>query len=354
MEFKNYTTDSFIMDESFQQWVYSPDVHSDSYWHEVLQAHPELRDHMEEARQFLLLFNLKENEVSETRRARLKQKINEAIDAADLPPHEEPLAVNMKGTRAEFPYLRFAAVISFVIAAAFVFLYANPSALKLFSDRKKHQTTAKGERSTITLADGTSVWLNADSKLTYPKVFSGKTREVFLDGEAFFDVSEDPAKPFIVRTSAISVRVLGTSFNVRSYDQDDQIRTTLVKGKIILSVTDDESNQLTLKPSQQAVFEKHSRKITLENKVITENFTAWREGKLSFEGQPLSLIIKELERWYDVTIIMENESSLNCPFSAKINNKTLVEVLDLFNASDGIEYTIDEKKVYIKGSLCNE
>ena len=215
--------------------------------------------------------------------------------------------------------------------------------------------TQKGQRSLITLYDGTKVWLNADSQLKYPESFAGKkSREVYLEGEAYFDVAENKDQPFIVTTSDLKVKVLGTAFNIRSYKKDDIIETTLIRGEVKVESTGKQSKEITLRPNQKVVFEKHSRKLMLENQVETDKYTAWREGRLIFEDQPLSEIISALERWYNVTIRLEDTSSLDCHFSAKVDNKSLEEVLDLLKSSENIDYTVNGNEIVITGKLCKE
>jgi transmembrane sensor len=356
MDYKNYTADNFIKDELFQRWVYTPDAQSDAYWIEVLSKYPHLNKPIEEARQFLQVFNFRENDTLDARISKLKKRIDTEIDATDTTPLKVQDAIPAQTALKKKFQLRaiykIAASISIILIATYVaFDYRD---LRLWLSGTNEQVTPKGNRAMINLEDGTRVWLNADSKLTYPESFAESTvRSVTLEGEAFFDVTENPAKPFVVNTAGMRVRVLGTSFNVRSYNYDQEVRTTLVKGKVMIE-SDDASGTLTLMPNQQAVFEKQTRKISLEHQVETEEFTSWREGKLSFDDQPLSIIIHELERWYNVTIKVEDQTALTCRFSAKINNKTLEEVMELFEASDGIHYTIEGKQVLIKGKLCNE
>jgi transmembrane sensor len=216
------------------------------------------------------------------------------------------------------------------------------------------ERTTKGKQRQIALGDGTQVWLNANSELRYPKDFLQKeNREVFLDGEAFFDVSENREKPFIVHTSGLTIKVLGTAFNVKSYADDPVVETTLVSGKVtIVSPAEDSIHHVTLLPNQQALFTKDSKKIALEASVNTENYTAWKNGLMIFDNKPFSYIKETLERWYDVTITMEDKKSLSCTFSGKFKDKSLQEVLEIFKNTESINYWIKDDQVLITGKLC--
>lgn len=358
MDYKNYTADNFIKDELFQRWVYTPDAQSDAYWLEVLNKYPHLNIAADEARQFLQAFNFRESDGLDARISKLKKRIDAEIDLTDSA-QAVPLQINKTVTSSEQTakdshriVYKIAAAISFVILASYIAIDFHH--IQQWLAGTHEQVTPKGHRTVINLEDGTKVWLNADSKLTYPESFAdAETREVTLEGEAFFDVTENPAKPFVVNTSSIRVRVLGTSFNVRSYLHDSEVRTTLVKGKVRIESAGNKDT-VTLLPNQQAVFLKESNKIILESEIVTDDFTSWRDGKLMFDDQPLSIIIDELERWYNVSITVEDEASLSCRFSAKINNKTLEEVMELFKASEGVDYSIEGKQVLIKGKLCIE
>jgi transmembrane sensor len=227
-----------------------------------------------------------------------------------------------------------------------------PNEVMADSHLQEH-VTPKGERSVITLADGTQVWINADSRLEYSHDFlTGSTRDVYLQGEAYFDVTSDKSRPFIVHVQGVDIKVLGTSFNVKGYHGEHKIEATLVHGKISLSGAS--SDNVTLAANQRAVFLTEKKKLSVENNVETDTYTSWRKGVLVFDDQPLYEILPILERTFNVTIHTEQATSLDCRFTAKINNMSLAEVLELFGTSDTIGYTIFANDVYITGSFCDD
>jgi transmembrane sensor len=351
MDYSQFSSDDFIKDDRFQQWVLSPDEASDTFWWNFLLQHPHKQSPVQEARQFLLLFHFRESDVFESRILSLKQRIDFDIDQgiiSNVQPEEilESSKTESVGPRSRFVWYAAASLVGIILMVSALY-FSN-----LFSFSKE-EVTSKGQRTFVALEDGTKVWLNADSRLSYPKSFRAtKTREIQLEGEAYFDVAEDKQKPFIVHTSDILIKVLGTSFNVKSYRKDKTIETTLIKGKVTIESANDK--KLTLLPSQQAVFEKQSKKLFLEHKDEAIDYTSWKEGRLIFHDQPLSDIVNELERWFNVSIEVEDRSSLSCHFSAKVNDKTLEEVMELFKDSEAIDYRIEGTKVYIKGKLCND
>lgn len=360
MKYPEFSSDDFIKDDHFQQWVLSPDESNIRFWENFIRQHPHKQAEVQEARQFLLLFHFRESDVFQSRISSLKKRIDAEIDQPEHHPIQDtPLAgtlnlppeggVGVSGFRR---YWYAAAAVTLVMLTTALY-FLNPAVNRLLSFSVQKEVTARGHRTFVTLEDGTKIWLNAESRLTYPRSFRGEeTREVQLEGEAYFDVAENKQKPFIVHTSDIRIKVLGTSFNVKSYGKDRTIQTTLIKGKVTIESSLD-STRLTLLPNQQAVFEKESKKIFLEHKDEAVDYTSWRDGQLVFDDRPLSDIVNELERWFNVTIEVEDRASLNCHFSAKVDNKTLEEVLELFQDAEGIDYRIDGPKVFILGKLCD-
>lgn len=211
-----------------------------------------------------------------------------------------------------------------------------------------------GQDSDFKLPDGTRVWLNGASKLVYKSSFE-KIREVTLEGEAFFDVVEDETKPFVVNTSKVVIKVLGTAFNVKSYQEERSIETTLVRGKVMIEVPDSKKTPIVLAENQQAVYSKESKQLKL-SEVQTDAITAWTTGKLIFNNETFSDIKKKLERYYGVYIVLNDERNLSCHYSATIDNVPLLKVLELFKETGGdvtYEFTSNDT-LTINGRLCTE
>lgn len=251
------------------------------------------------------------------------------------------------------------------IAAVFLVLMVSLAALYLSQERsftpeqtqawvqQHEEISASGLASEIILEDGTHVWLNAQSTLKYAKTFEANKREVYLEGEAYFDVAEDKTRPFIVYTNDIHITVLGTAFTVKAYKDDATSETVLVRGKVLV----EKQNLLTretrqLKPNERAVFDRASKEISVSN-VTATNFTTWREGTLRFESEPISNVLRTLQRWYDVKIIFQDQPQSTCVLTARIQNETLEETLELLRFSTGVEYEMAGDTVYLKGAVCN-
>lgn len=160
-----------------------------------------------------------------------------------------------------------------------------------------------GNQSKLILSDNTVVWLNAGSRLVYPTFFNGKTREVLLFGEAFFEVSKNAEKPFIVKTSDIEIKVLGTQFNVSAYAEDKVIQTVLKEGSVAIRQNNATffDSEIVLKPNQMASFSKSSNETKLYD-VDASYYTLWTNGLLSFDDVDLNRILKKVERFYNISV----------------------------------------------------
>lgn len=183
-------------------------------------------------------------------------------------------------------------------------------------------TAPAGQRALVKLQDGTSVWLNAKTTLRYPDKFSRKERRVKLDGEAFFDVKNNDDIPFVVSTSRLDIKVTGTSFNVFAYKGQEEIQTSLIEGSVWVYDKRDESKRLELNPNERAVL--------AGNRLYKEPFTQtdfllWKDGIYAFDNLPFGEIVKKLELYYDITIIVENEKLENYKFSGKFRQRDGVE-----------------------------
>jgi transmembrane sensor len=222
---------------------------------------------------------------------------------------------------------------------------------------EKHQTVAYstdlGEKETILLPDLSTVTLHGNSSLTYKRNWEdGASREVDLHGEAYFSVTKSKDKPFIVHAGDIDVKVLGTTFTVRSYEEDESVETSLLEGSIaVRSRADLDADEIVLSPNQKATFLKSSQRITL-SQVTPDLYTSSASSKLVFEDARFGEIVRSLERKYGVRIAVHDDASEACRFSATIHYESLKEVLDLFASTTDLSYRISGKAIEITGELC--
>jgi len=203
-------------------------------------------------------------------------------------------------------------------------------------------STVFGTRSEFRLPDGTTVHLNSGSKLVFPVEFNGNSRKVELTGEAFFDVTPNPDKPFIVKTTDIYVKVLGTSFNLKAYPESNRISTTLVHGKVVLETESaGVMKQLAeLNPSDRAVYQNNNKTIQISTEEDLDKFIAWKDGKLVFFNDPIDEVADKLGIWYNVTVKIGNSDLKRYRFTATFTDEPIEQVLDLLSKSSPIKYQI--------------
>lgn len=211
-----------------------------------------------------------------------------------------------------------------------------------------HLVIPKGNAYELMLADGTHIWLNAESELSYPVRFSGDKREVSLKGEAFFDVAGDPDRPFIVRTNGMDVKVLGTSFNVSAYESEPVASVTLVKGSV--AVWTGKGERLKILPSEQLCYDKHTSGSTIQQ-VDTRLFTSWIKGEYIFHDATLDEIFGKLRHWYDFTVQYQEEALRLRRFSLAVDRKiSLAQLLELlsFTSDVKLEKGENDNTIHVK------
>ncbi|MFD2939400.1 FecR family protein [Flavobacterium notoginsengisoli] len=206
-----------------------------------------------------------------------------------------------------------------------------------------------GKTFKLKLSDGTLVSLNSGTTLRYPEQFGiNGNRNVYLAGEAFFEVAKDKQHPFIVHSDQVEIEVLGTRFNVSAYPEDKTVSSVLVEGSIKMSEKENPLNTVLLKPSQMAIWQNQSKKITTKS-VDTSFYEAWTQGELAFNNTPFSTITKIIERTYDVEIINENAvlAKQNFTGSIKISESSVENILDLLKRDTPFNYSIEQKTITI-------
>lgn len=198
--------------------------------------------------------------------------------------------------------------------------------------------TPKGRQFQLTLPDGTKVWLNAASSVRYPTAFTGKERRVQVNGEAYFEVAQQSDRPFFVEVAGrTEIQVLGTSFNIHAYEDENYISTVLLQGAVRVTGG---GTQVVLKPGQQAQLQQQMKVL---NNVNTARVMAWKNGIFDFEDVTLEEAMRELQRWYDIEVVYENGVP-NIPFSGKVDrNVSLSGLLKLLAGAD-LKFRIEEGK----------
>ena len=258
---------------------------------------------------------------------------------------------------------KIAASIALLVSAGiFALLYFNPTSEYIT------KTTQRGQRSTVTLSDGSIVKLNAGSAITFAEHFTGHTREVMLEGEAFFEVKKDPGRPFVVKSGDLQPTVLGTSFNIRAYPGDSEMTVTVASGRVqVESVVgreegqtsgqlqnDVEQKKVVLSPNQQALYRVSARHLQ-SREISLEHYLAWTSDLIILDETPMEEVVKHLERWYDIEIAFEDKGLGKCRLTGKYKTDQLINILESLEFMQGITYRkTGERTFTLIGKPCQE
>lgn len=373
-DYTGYTVNDFLKEESFVTWVkHRGENHNlDLYWEMIGEKYPGIRGELEKAIKMAAILS------------------NQKVYGYNDNPGEAWKRVHRTIVRTKPLHLMNSAA-HFVIrnrgiAAAFLSVIVITGAmlggylLRPVPQPDEAITTIyspAGQRTEITLPDNSKVMLNSKTTLKYSAAFNTSNREIFLDGEAYFDVKKGNL-PFEVKTEALNIRVLGTAFNVKCYSDEAVAEATLVRGSMIVEKLDNESNvseEIKLKPNQKVVINKvresliaekedespgqanatraaevkvhQAKSLNLVDSYDTQKSTGWIDGLLIVEGESLGDLSKKIERRYDVTIVFMSETLKTFKYTGTLKEYSLEQVLKALEATSPIDYRVDKNMVYI-------
>ena len=201
-----------------------------------------------------------------------------------------------------------------------------------------------GGEYSLTLSDGTRVWMNSDSKIKYPVDFNSQNRRVWISGEVYFEVAHNKDKPFFVNVGDVSIKVLGTKFNVESYKNEDFIATTLVEGSVQLTKNNE---SVIIRPNERAITKINEKKFKIE-KVRSRDYILWKDGIFYFDNKNLAEIMTKLERWYNVSVFFQNSQLKDLRFSVEVKRfKNIEEVLNLISETNHVNFKINNSTIIV-------
>lgn len=244
-------------------------------------------------------------------------------------------------------WVRVAASIAIILSVSIYFILKN--------NHVEYVTisTDYGQRDTVLLADGSTIYLNARSQISFPKQFNRRKREVTLAGEAFFEVAKNPQQPFEVTTHVVRTTVLGTSFNIQAFAKEN-VTVTVATGRVKVSIPKTANKaELVLTPNQQAIYDAQNGSLEHRRNVKTNPYLAWKEGYIQFDNTPLDEAIVTLKKWYDVDITLANPQLAKCKISGKYPGDNLKNALEVIHFITKINYRFENaKRVVLSGKPC--
>ena len=332
-----------IKNEKFIQWVVNPNFETDHFWSRWLSANPTRKDDVERARQVIQATGYKKKyQMKEGDYNLVLSNVIEYNNRKQDSAFKRRSIIYRAGSVA-------AAVLALLVVTVIITKQNEPWQT---TDQSLSQSITKvtksGQKLRLTLPDGTTVVLNSESTLTYSTPFSPHDREVSLVGEAFFDVVKNPDKPFIVHSASVTTRVLGTSFNVRSYPNEPESTVSVVTGKV--QVSDGAGQEASLSPHTQGVFNLSKRQL-LVTPFEVQGVVGWKDGLILFEKTSLGEVFSRLERWYGVHIKVQDKEVLEGEYTGRYENASLEKVLKGIGFASGFTYRIEEKEVIINKKI---
>jgi transmembrane sensor len=347
-DYKNYSLEDFLLDEEFVRWTINPDASLNYFWQSIITNHPEQQTIMKSAKEMILLFHFEQAQGTSEEREAVLGNILRKQNSGNL---QETLK-EKRNLVFNFSYIpRVAAVLVFVIVAVYLlnnFIDQPPKTVAPVTIATITKTTQPGQKLLIKLPDGTSVHMNAESSISYPQQFSGNRREVKFSGEAYFDVIEDLARPFLIKSESITTRVLGTSFNLNAYPEEEVLTVALITGKVkVLSDSKKENLNIDLLPNQKISVNKNSFESTLTsfNKTVE---TGWKEGILIFDNNTYQEAFAKLERWYGVEVDLLNSPKEQWQLKGKFVDMSLTQVLENLKYTHNIKFELDGKNLKVR------
>lgn len=344
-----YRAEDLAADESFQEYVFSNNEEAAKYWEEWLEKNPERAYEFHLARQLVINLQFRNTDVSSKKSLDLQQlQMRLHKEVADDRQKNMPSRTAIHSSRIWWMVASLVLILGlgygFWIAGANTFF--NRDQVHTLNQTEVEQTIPRGQKQTINLPDGTKVKLNSESTIRYKKNFNQGIREVHMSGEAYFEVVHDTLRPFVVHAGGIETRVLGTSFNLRAYPDENNVDVALVQGKIEVFKTNNFSE--TLLPAQMISFDNSSHSVEIKPFDSLE-IVGWKDWVLFFKDADFNEIKYKLERWFDVKIEVQGNFEGKA-FSGKFVNDSLEEVLKGIGFSLHFRYEISDGMVTIQST----
>ena len=361
MDFDKYTAEDFALHLEFRRWVISPDRASNEFWANWLNAHPESLTTITQARFLVENLAFVEHKLSSAERIQMAANIDDFVNENSyyemnenlIPLNSYAITAGIQNRKSSphnywVKWLSYAAAI-LILAATTFFINEFVGSSSSTVDRYVTKESPRGQKTQLNLPDGSRVWLNAGSSVKYLEHFSESKRDIYLEGEAYFEVIKDSLRPFTVYTGDISTTALGTSFNINHFGESSFTDVALLSGKVVvksLSKTGQAETELVLERGQMVRYDNENQELIRTNFDLTAA-TNWIEGIISFKDASYVTIMSTLERMYNVEIETNNVSMREWSYNGHFDNENLELVLKKIALTEDFEYRIDKNHVVI-------
>lgn len=351
MDYTKHKAEDFACDESFVRYYLRENEQDVFFWEKWIDEHPEKFKEIASARQMLgiLSLGIPQNEFDEEFE-KMKDYVHENISLENQSLKITTTSHTFRSKKKKRGLLAIAATLILIVASSVLVFYLihkeENQGREELTETRVVKENSKGQKSLIHLPDGSVIRLNSSSEVSFNENFPGDIRLIDLKGEAFFDVAPDPQKPFIVRTENLSIKALGTSFNVNAYGESEALKVSLLTGKVEINIENDESSKSILEPGEGISFNRKSKVLT-KGRFDPDAVLAWRRGIIYFKDKSWDEIVITLERWFDVEFDIKNQPRDQKLYSGQFENQSLELVLESLSFSKDFAYTINGKKILI-------
>lgn len=350
MKQQNYSFEELILDESFKQWVKQSPKSSDSFWDSYLEKYPEESKNIEKARSFILSMEFPQKGYKPPTTAEIERSYDTIMNR-DI----SKTFVIHRNKKSLKRHLSVAASVSIVLLLSFLWYKMEESIPETEIAHVEKEWIEKraplGQKLTVKLEDGSLVKLNAGSRIIYPKNFNDSIREILLEGEAFFQVSKNPQRPFVVKSKNLITTVLGTSFAVKAYEEEPQIQVAVLTGKVLVkkkvrSETEDGKDSIYLLPNEALTYSIKNSELKKTAFNYNKSFS-WKDNVLYFEDAGFKEITATLSKWYGKKFEINTAINQQKDFSGRYEGQSLEMVLEGISFTFGVHYKITDSKVII-------
>lgn len=395
-----YTATNFAMDDDFINWVLFSDKQDDAFWNNFINIAPNQKKNIELAKSIILSFDTSTEKISVDVKNHIWQSIISKVEHGSIVKmkfrrlwmvaasvlvvvalglsyllitrkEKKEITGNLSqailkndiapgGNKAVLTLANGSTIVLDSAKNGTLSQQGNTKVVKLDNGKLIYEkdenandvavqyntiTTPRGGQYQLVLADGSKVWLNAASSITFPTAFRGPKREVQITGEAYFEVAHNAKMPFHVKVNHVDVTVLGTHFNINAYNDEGVIKTTLLEGSVKVS---DENKSVMIVPGEQALAADNTDKINIKKNIDLEEVVAWKNGKFMFQDADIQTIMRQLERWYNITVSYEQNIS-NEEFEGVISrNVNISQILSMLEKTGAVKFEIDGKNIIVK------
>ena len=360
MHYNQYNAEDFAADDEFKEWVCAPTPRTDQYWQQFLRDYPERYYQVQEARQLVLgLGQINGGTGLENQVSRIWTRIEGTLS---------PVEQELPGLRLARPQLwHLAASVALLLALGWLvrsYLGKNDNQFATIPGRENHSEWIEAVNEAdktmhLQLADGSNIRLEKNSRLKYPREFSGSLREVYLTGEAFFAIQKNPKKPFLVYTNGLVTKVLGTSFYIQAPMYSSHVTVSVKTGRVSVypdkssPSQDPEAQGVVLTPNQKAVFQRQAATIT---KALVEKpillIPERSKSLFAFEAAPAHQVFESLERAYGIDVVFDEELLSHCSLTVNLSEEDLYQKLEVICKVLGAQYKVIDGQVIIYSKGC--